>query len=327
MKAARLTRYGGPDIGVELHEIEEPPLPGPNEVLVQMRYAPINVSDLMVALGTYDWRPDLPEVLGNEGAGEVLACGSNVAGLTPGRFVVVPFMSRTWRERLVVDATQLTLVPEGMDLQQAAMSTINLVSAQMLLDDYVDFEPGDAVVYNAASSGLGHCVAEIASQRGLRTIGLVRKHEDVERVRRAGCEIVLLDDDACVSPDRMPRATRVKLALDGVGGASSRRLSEILSPDGTLVAYGAASHQPMEISAQHLIFKRISVQGFFEGRPVNTSRIPAVLSSAFGALGPRGVRQPVAAVYPLVNVREAIAHAVRGGKILLKLDVASEKGV
>ncbi|WP_414447087.1 zinc-dependent alcohol dehydrogenase family protein [Burkholderia sp. 22PA0099] len=327
MKAARLISYGDPVTGIELHEIAEPPQLGPDDVLVQMRYAPINVSDLMVALGIYDWQPVLPEVLGNEGAGVVLACGSNVTCLAPGTPVVVPFMARSWRERLVVGADQLTPVPPGVDLQQAAMATINLVTVKMLLDEYVDLAPGDAIVYNAANSGLGCCVAGLASRRGLRTIGLVRRQEDVERVRQAGCELVLLDEDASVSADRLPAGLRVRLALDGVGGASSGRLAQMLSPDGTLVAYGAASHQPMAISAQHLIFKRIAVHGFFEGRPGNAARVPAVLASVLDALGQDGIRQPVAAVYPLAAIRDAVAHAMRGGKVLIELDAANEVGV
>ncbi len=326
MKAARLTSYGDPVSGIELHEIAEPPQPGPDDVLVQMRYAPINVSDLMVALGVYDWQPALPEVLGNEGAGVVLACGSNVVGLMPGTPVVVPFMARSWRERLVVGADQLTLVPEGVDLQQAAMATINLVTVKMLLDEYVAFSPGDAIVYNAANSGLGHCVAGLAARRGLRTIGLVRKQQDIERVRQSGCEIVMLDEDASVLANRLPVGLRVRLALDGVGGPSSGRLAQLLSADGTLVAYGAASHQPMAISAQHLIFKRIVVHGFFEGRPGNAARVPAVLASVLDALGSDGIRQPVAAVYPLAHIRDAVAHAMRGGKVLIKLDVPNELG-
>nr|WP_284503246.1 zinc-dependent alcohol dehydrogenase family protein [Caballeronia sp. AZ10_KS36] len=327
VRAARLTSYGDPVAGIELHEIAEPPHPGPDEVLVRMRYAPVNVSDLMVALGVYDWRPALPEVLGNEGVGVVLACGSGVSGLAPGTAVVVPFMARTWRERLVVRFDQLTPVPDGVDLQQAAMATINLVTVKMLLDDYVSLAPGDAIVYNAANSGLGHCVAGLASRRGLHTIGLVRRQADVERVRQAGCEHVLLDEDASVSPGRLPAGLRVRLALDGVGGSSSGRLAHILSPEGTLVAYGAASHEPMAISAQHLIFKQIAVYGFFEGRQENAARIPGVLASVLETLGPDGIRQPIAAVYPLVHIRDAVAHAMRGGKVLIDLDALNKVGV
>ncbi|MGN4070855.1 alcohol dehydrogenase catalytic domain-containing protein [Burkholderia gladioli] len=218
MKAARLTAYGDPVAGIVLHDVPEPPALAPDEVLVQMRYAPINVSDLMVARGVYDWRPSLPEVLGNEGSGVVVATGRDVAGYMPGASVVLPFMARTWRERLVAKAEQLTRVPVGVDLRQAAMATINLVTAAMLLDDYVELSPGDAIVYNAANSGLGHCLAGLASRRDIRTIGLVRRQEDVERVRQSGCEIVWLDQDQACADQAGLAGMAVKLALDGWAG-------------------------------------------------------------------------------------------------------------
>lgn len=316
MQAVRLVAYGDAVDGIEVHALPEPTPPGPGEVLVQVRYAPINFNDLMVIWGIYNWKPHPPETLGNEGAGVVLAVGKGVDGLTPGMPVVLPFMARTWRERLVVKAEQLVALPHDADLQQAAMATINAVTAAMLLDDYVDLAPGDAVVFNAATSGLAHWLAGLAKRRGLAAIGLVRKLADVERVRDAGCEVVLLDEDGLADAPAL-HGMNVRLALDGVGGASARHLAEVLGVGGKLVAYGAASHAPMEVSAQHLIFKRLTVHGFFEGYPENAARVPSVLSGLADLLRPGGIRQPIAAVYPGTEAKAAVAHAVKGGKVLL----------
>jgi len=321
MRAVRLVKYGDAVDGIAVHELPEPGAPGPGEVLVQVRYAPINVNDLMVVWGIYNWKPQPPETLGNEGAGVVLAAGEGVTGLAPGTPVALPFMARTWRERLLVKAEQLVALPADADLQQAAMATINAVTAAMLLDDYVDLAPGDAVVFNAATSGLAHWLFGLARQRGLHAIGLVRRPGDVERIRAAGCEIVLVDEDDVAQSEAL-QGLNVRLALDGVGGASARHLAEVLSVDGKLVAYGAASHAPMEVSAQHLIFKRITVHGFFEGHPENAARVPAVLADLAELLRPGGIRQPIAAIYPAVEAKAAVAHAVDGGKVLLAFGAA-----
>lgn len=321
MQAVQLVAYGDAVDGIEVHTLPEPAAPGPGEVLVQVRYAPINFSDLMVVWGVYNWKPQPPETLGNEGAGVVLAVGEGVTGLAPGTPVALPFMARSWRERLVVEAAQLVALPRDADLQQAAMATINAVTAAMLLDDYVDLAPGDAVVFNAGTSGLAQWLAGLARQRGLHAIGLVRKPADVERVREAGCEIVLVDEDGVAGAPAL-QGLNVRLALDGVGGASARRLAEVLGVGGKLVAYGAASHAPMEVSAQHLIFKRLTVHGFFEGHPENAARVPAVLADLAGLLRPGGIRQPIAAIYPAAEAKAAVAHAVGGGKVLLAFGVA-----
>lgn len=317
MKAARLIAYGDAVEGLARHDIDEPAPPGPGEVLVQMHYAPINFNDLMVVWGIYNWKPQPPEVLGNEGAGVILAAGPGVQ-LLPGTPVVLPFMARTWRERLVLRADEVTALPADADLRQAAMATINAVTAAMLLDDYVDLQPGDAIVFNAATSGLGHWLAGLAARRGLRSIGLVRRYEDIPRVKLAGCDYVLPDQEPLSAIPQLAEL-RVRLALDGVGGDSAGRLAELLGVDGKLVAYGAASHQPMAISAQHLIFKRLTVHGFFEGHPDNAARVRQVLSGLVHLLGPGGIQQPVAAVYPLSQLSTAVAHAVKGGKVLLAL--------
>src|SRR5215469_10272826 len=105
------------------------------------------------------------------------------------------FTVRKWQQRVLVPAEELIVVPPDADPQQAAMIAINPVTAALLLDQYVDLQPGDAVVYNAATSGLAQWLAALAGKRGVRTIGLVRRREDVERVKRGGCEIVVVDDE------------------------------------------------------------------------------------------------------------------------------------
>lgn len=135
--AVHLVRYGDATDGLTMAEEADPGAPGPGEVLVGVEYAPINVNDLMVVWGIYAWRPEPPIAIGNEGSGIALAVGSDVTGVQVGDRVVLPFMARTWRQRIVAPADQLVVVPRDADPQQAAMLAINAVTAVMLLDDYV----------------------------------------------------------------------------------------------------------------------------------------------------------------------------------------------
>ena len=75
MRAIHLTTFGNPVDGLEFVDISEPDAPGPNQVLTGVEFSPINPNDLMVAKGIYAIRPALPAVIGNEGAGRVLAVG------------------------------------------------------------------------------------------------------------------------------------------------------------------------------------------------------------------------------------------------------------
>ena len=69
MRAVQLTSFGDPVDGLRYVDIPEPDPPGPNQVLIGVEFSPINPNDLMVARGIYAFRPPLPAVIGNEGAG------------------------------------------------------------------------------------------------------------------------------------------------------------------------------------------------------------------------------------------------------------------
>jgi NADPH:quinone reductase-like Zn-dependent oxidoreductase len=185
MKAVQVVKYGDAVEGVEVREVPEPGAPKTGEVLVGVEFSPINFNDLMVIWGIYAWRPELPATMGNEGVGTVVAIGEGVTVVKAGDRVILPFTVKKWQQRVVVPAEELIVVPPDADPQQAAMMAINPVTAALLLDEYVDLQPGDAVAYNAATSGLAQWLAALAGKRGVRTIGLVRRREG-HRARQAG---------------------------------------------------------------------------------------------------------------------------------------------
>jgi NADPH:quinone reductase-like Zn-dependent oxidoreductase len=319
MKAVQVVKYGDAVEGVELREVPEPDAPKPGEVLVGVEFSPINFNDLMVVWGIYSWRPELPATMGNEGAGKVVAVGDGVTAVKVGDRVILPFTVRKWQQRVLVPAEELIVVPPDADPRQAAMMAINPVTAALLLD-YVDLQPGDAVAYNAATSGLAQWLAALARKRGVRTIGLVRRREHVERVKEGGCEIVVVDDEEIGAVQARLQGLNVRLALDVIGGASAGRLLHLLSPKGKLVTYGVVSGKPMELPGSLLIWNLLSVEGFYEGHPHILPKIAPLLRELVKMIGPGGIRQPIAAIYPIDQVKEAVAHAVKGGRILLSLN-------
>ncbi len=143
MKAVVLHTYGEPSAALEFGEIPGPEKPGPGQVLVAVEYAPINFSDILVARGLYALRPELPSVIGNEGAGQVLEIGEGVTNVRVGDRVVLPMGGFVWRERLIAREQDLVAVPQAIDPRQAAMLRINPPSAYLLINAYVDLKAGD----------------------------------------------------------------------------------------------------------------------------------------------------------------------------------------
>ena len=185
MRAVQLTAFGNPVDGLECVDIPEPDTPGPNQVLIGVEYSPINPNDLMVAQGIYAFRPPLPALIGNEGVGRVLAVGPGVESVRLGDRVLAPLSSFTWRERMVISADGLSALPADADPQQLAMLAINPPTAALLLSEYVDLQPGEWVVQNAANSGVGRWVIAFAKTRGLKTVSIVRRPELVAELRRS----------------------------------------------------------------------------------------------------------------------------------------------
>jgi NADPH:quinone reductase-like Zn-dependent oxidoreductase len=163
-------------------------------------------------------------------------------------------------------------------------------------------------------------VIAFAKTRGLRTVNIVRRAELVTDLQAAGGDVVLVDGpDVTREIKKAVGSDGIRLALDGVGGPATGVLASALAPGGTLVAYAAMSASPMVLNPLTVIFTPITVTGFFMGHAQWQGKIPATIKEA-SKLVAEGVKVPIAAVYRLSEIKKAVEHALRGGKVLL--DVA-----
>jgi NADPH:quinone reductase-like Zn-dependent oxidoreductase len=324
MRAIQLIAYGDPVEGLKYVDIPEPAAPGPNQVLIGVEFSPLNQSDLLLARGIYGTRPALPTVIGNEGVGRVLAVGAGVKNVKAGDRVLAPLSSFTWRERMVLSADGLFALPPDADPRQLSMLAINPPTAAQLLSEYVNLKPGEWVVQNSANSAVGRWVIAFAKKRGLKTVNIVRRPELVPELKAIGGDVVVVDSpDVSKEIKTSVAQAELRLALDGVSGPATGVLASTLSPNGTLVVYAAMSLAPMSISPLDVIFKPLTIRGFWLGHPESTAKGASTLAQAAEMIASGQLQIPVVATYPLSSIKEAVAHAQRGGKILL--DVGSSK--
>ena len=307
---------------LELVEFELPPAAA-GEVLVKVLAATINPSDLLLLTGKYGQLPPLPARCGNEGVGRVESLGAGVDSLQVGQLVLLPVGCGTWASHLLLKAEELVALPEA-DHLQLAMLAVNPVSAAVLLDQGPDLQAGDWLIQNAANSAIGACIIQLAKARGLHTINLVRRESAVAEVRAAGAEHVLVDGDKL--PERVREITAgapLRFALDALAGAASEQLANCLSDGGLLLNHGMMSGENCQVSPRNLAFRQITLRGYWVGSWFASSTREA-REQLFGQLAAAIVsgelHMPVAATYPLTQVKEAVAAAVAGersGKILL----------
>jgi NADPH:quinone reductase-like Zn-dependent oxidoreductase len=320
MRAVQLIAYGNPLEGLKYVDIPAPDAPGPNQVLVGVEFSPLNQSDLLLAQGIYGARPALPTVIGNEGVGRILAVGRGVENVKVGDRVLAPLSSFTWRERMVISADGLFALPPGADPQQLAMLAINPPTAALLLSEYVNLKPGEWVVQNSANSGVGRWVIAFAKTRGLKTVNIVRRPELVPELKAIGGDVVVVDSpDVSKEIKAAVGQGELRLALDGVSGPATGVLASTLSPHGTLVVYAAMSEAAISISPLNIIFKPLTIRGFWLGHPESTAKSAPAVAQAAEMIASGRVHIPVTATYALSSIKEAVAHAQRGGKILLDI--------
>jgi trans-2-enoyl-CoA reductase len=287
-----------------------------------MSAAPINPADLNGIEGKYPIKPALPATPGMEGAGVVIEVGSAVRDLAVGRQVILPHNFGTWREFAVIAADRLVAAPSEIEPVQAAMLKVNPITAWRMIHDFVPLQRGDWLIQNAANSGAGECVIQIAHELGIKTVNVVRRPELVDELRSLG-DVVLVDgpnlrDEAAAATGKAP----IRLALNAVGGENAVRVAKCLASDGTMVTYGAMSLQPLSIPNGMLIFKNLRFTGFWVNKwyeAATREERGATFAPLFD-MAKRGLlRTKVEATYSLTEAQAAIAHASqnkRSGKIV-----------
>src|SRR5580700_7635414 len=171
-------------------EIPEPHAPSADEALVRMEYAPVDYSDLLLANGVYFLNPQLPSVIGGEGAGIVEAIGPGVTSVRVGDRVTIPFRTFTWAEKVLAPAHGLFVVPPSVGAETASMLNINPTTAILLLGEFVQLKPKDWIVLNAANSQVARCLIAIAKSRDLNVIGIVRRSEPIPELEMLGVDFV-----------------------------------------------------------------------------------------------------------------------------------------
>jgi NADPH:quinone reductase-like Zn-dependent oxidoreductase len=324
MKKAQYTQRGPvPQASIECVQLPDSVL-AEGQVLLQVLAAPINPSDVLTLTGQYGRLPPLPAIGGNEGVGKVMAHGPGVSTPPIGQTVLLPIGLGTWATHVVADAARLMPLPNEADPLQLAMMTVNPPTASLMLSEFVNLQSGEWVIQNAANSGVGEYLVQLARRRGLKTVNVVRRESAVASVQAAGGDVVLVD-----GPDldrRVAEATghaSIRLAMDAIGGQATNRLAGSVGEGGTLVNYGMLSGEDCVVSPRSFVFRDVSLRGFWLALWFRRAT-PAQQKAVFGEIGQLiatgQLKTRIHATYDLPQIKEAVAAAAAGereGKILI----------
>lgn len=325
MKAVVITRPGGPEV-LEIRELPDPTF-GPEEVRARVRATAVNRADLLQRRGRYPAPPGAsPDVPGLEFTGEVEACGERVGLVGPGDRIMGLLGGGGYAEKVVLHERMCVGVPAAMGWDQAAAVPEAFMTAFDALFERGRLASGETVLLNAAGSGVGTAVLQLAAVSGASVIALSRSAEKRRRLAALGADCVVDPGGGSARDEILSAAAGgVDLIVDLLGAASWSLNLEVLAPRGRIVLVGTLTGRRVEVDLSALMRKRAVVIGtVLRSRPLEEK---ISLSRKFARrvlplLAAGRIASVVDRVLPLEEA--AVAHAAMEGnenfgKIVLRV--------
>jgi len=308
---------------IEAVEFSQPELQE-GEVLLELLAAPINPSDVLTLTGDYGILPPLPAIGGNEGVAKVVEHGPGVTSPALEQTILLPVGIGTWATHMVAKASALTPLPNEADPLQLSMITINPPTASLLLSEFVDLQEGDWVIQNAANSGVGNYLVQLAKMKGFKTVNVVRRESLIDPLKAQGADVVVVDSENLHEEvAAQTEGGEIKLGIDAVGGSGTARLGNCLANDATLVNYGMMSGKPCVLSPQVIVFKGVTVKGFWLAKWFKSATKDQQMS-LYGELtqlvATGKLHAPIHASYAVKDIKQAVEVASQGernGKVIM----------
>jgi NADPH2:quinone reductase len=307
------------------------PVPGPDQVLLGLRFAALNPADAFLAQAMYPAKPALPHILGRDGVGEVVAVGPGVSNLKLGDTVGILRCEcgvekwGTLAEKVVVSARSVAPPPEGWSLEQTAGAPLVYLTAWQALTQWgsppAPPPSGSVLLVTGASGGVGTASVELGKTMGLTVVALTRSAEKGVKLRAMGADFVFDPNDPNMRKAAMaaiaPR--KVDIAVDSVGGASFNHLIAMLGYGGHVSVVGRSGGEVPNFNTASLFFRRNRIGGISVS-DFSADQAQAAWKEITDRLNATGQKPVVDHVFAFEDVKQAFARLAEGpmGKVLVR---------
>lgn len=238
-KAIRFHEFGGDEV-LRWEDVAVAD-PGPGEALIRHEAVGVNFIDIYQRSGLY--KVPLPAVAGNEGAGVVEAVGAGVTSLKPGDRVAYAGSTGSYSELRTIPAERLCILPDKLTFEQGAAMMLKGLTVNYLISRTCRVQPGDWIVFHAASGGVGTIACQWLKSLGARVIGTAGSAEKCEIALRNGAEFCInyRSEDIAERVRELTNGEGVPVVYDSVGKDTFEASLKCLRPLGLLVSFGNAS--------------------------------------------------------------------------------------
>lgn len=320
MKAAVLYENGGPEV-LRYEEVPDP-APRDGEVLLRIEAVGVQGGDLLHRQGSP--LPSTPHIVGYQAAGTIVEVGAGVTGFTAGQKAVALVQAGSHAELIAVSATQLYAVPENLDTRYAAAIPVEFGTAEYCLFEFGGLQAGETVLVQAAASGVGLAVAQLAKAAGATVIGTAGSAEKLARLGDYGVDHALnyRTADAVEEVKRLTDGRGADLVVDSVGGRTLEGSINALAYRGRISWVGVASRESYQPQLGPLMFKNAVLHGVYFGAEVfnNGATARAAVERNIARVAAGEVKAVIDREFPLAEAAEAhryIESRASFGRVLL----------
>ncbi|MFF5017716.1 zinc-binding dehydrogenase [Streptomyces sp. NPDC001165] len=319
-------RGGLPGDVLTVIEEPEPAAPERGQVLIRTTAFPVHPGDLQ-AVAAFRGKAAKPVPAGVEATGVVEAIGPGTRvppGVEVGGRVTVFPQPGAWSQWIVTDAETVVAVPDELSDEVAAQMLVNPLTTVMLrreAEEHPAFGYDGCLVQTAAGSSVGRLVTGASRLHKPALVNVVRSERGAAELRERFPDVPVVATERPGWADEVHRAADgrpVSVAFDPIGGKLAESLLDLLAPGGKLVSYGLIAAEPIAVHASTLVHKSLTLRGKNIGRWLSEAsaerRASDVAAAKLLALALKD-QFDVAATYGLGELRDAVEHAVRPGKV------------
>ena len=300
------------------------PAVGENLLLVKVRAAALNYSDILMIQGNYQVRPPLPFTPGQELAGVVVEANEKSKFIV-GQAICSKVDWGAFAEYALVREDMAITIPEQIGFEVASALPVVYTTAMVALTETANLQPGKTVLVHAAAGGVGIATVQIAKALGAIVIATASSEQKCELAKRQGADHAFNYRDAAwyEKVKDVTGGCGVDIVLDSVGGEVCLQSLRCLAWEGELLIVGFSSGEIPQIPANRLLLKRASARGVYWSHDKDQVMLQRVSDRLFDLLQQGKIKPVVNANYELADLPEALkdlAERKSVGKLVLSFD-------